>query len=85
VNARTVKRPFYRVIRGTNLGPGGAEILQASDNSTLFNLAKRKQVQKKASSGTAIKSIGLCIELPRVYNAKPTSKKPRRLDFYIRI
>ncbi|KAF2278963.1 uncharacterized protein EI97DRAFT_224435 [Westerdykella ornata] len=77
VNSGTESRPFYRAIKGFDLGPEGARILlEQEDKYTRFNLQERKLSIKK---DTKIKKLGPCVELPNTGGAK------RKADLYIRL
>lgn len=86
VNAGTEKLPFYKVIKGSDLGPGGAEAFdQTEDLHTKFNIAARRQAMKQVGKST-IESLGPCCEMPRESSGRLTKAgKPYRQDLYVRV
>lgn len=88
VNAGTEKFPFYKVIRGSDLGPGGAKTFYEKEWQNLFtrfDLTTRKQGMKQAA-GCTIKNVSLCVEMPRQSSNRITkSGKPYRADLYIKV
>lgn len=79
--------PFYHVVRGSDLGPGGAETLheQMTERHVRFDLAARKQAGRDIKT-TIIKSLGPCVKLDRAPSTKLTKKgKPYRKDLYIKV
>jgi hypothetical protein len=85
VNTGTTDRPHYKIIKGTELCPGGAEALSWDTNKeTNFNCRERKQRMK--STPGYLKTIGPCAVMPRSEGYAPRSgSKPRRPDTYIRV
>ncbi|KAF2650676.1 hypothetical protein K491DRAFT_720538 [Lophiostoma macrostomum CBS 122681] len=88
VNAGTEKAPFYKVIKGADLGPGGAETFHEEGWQhlyTRFDLTARKQAMKTVG-GCTIKALGPCVEMPRESSTRLTkSGKPYRQDLYVKV
>lgn len=81
VNAGADNRPFYKVIKGYDLGPGGAEALHDHEEEKLhtkFDVFVRKASIKKSCT---IKMLGPCVEMTKLTK----SGKPYRLDLYVRV
>lgn len=79
INAGTEKLPFYKVIKGSDLGPGGAKAFdQTEDLHTKFNIAARRQAIKQIKKST-IKSLGPCCKMPHKLGSRLTKAgKPYR-------
>ncbi|KAH7551135.1 hypothetical protein BM1_10009 [Bipolaris maydis] len=83
LRAGTEKSEHYQVIRGSDLGPGGAEALQDYDDGSshfTFDLWKRKKELKTNRIG----AIGPCVVMCRAEDYKPRSRT-RRPDTYVKI
>lgn len=81
LNAGTEKRPFYRVVRGSDLGPGAQALQELKGTPPKFDCAARKKASRSVSKST-IKLIGPCVELPSAAN---DGKRKRRPDLYVRV
>lgn len=89
VNAGTIEHPYYRMVQGSELSPGGAEKLSRNtEKETFFDLRQMRRAMDKAAEADElyIKKAGPCIQIPRAdgYQPKP-GKKQRREDSYIRV
>jgi hypothetical protein len=90
LNAGTEKRPYFRVVRGSDFGPGGAETLhEMGDKHTKFNIFARKKASRDIGR-TTVKVIGPYVELPRAPGYAPKldkegKSKDRQQDFYVRV
>jgi hypothetical protein len=83
VNAGTAKRPYFRIITGMDLGPGGAEELEKNKKlRTEFNIRERKAWLKADPSCIDVK---VCIVKDRSENYVPRGNKPRQPDTLIQI
>lgn len=83
LRAGTEKLEHYQVIRGSDLGPGGAEALQDCDDGSshfTFDLWKRKNELKTNGIG----AIGLCVVMCRAEDYESGSRK-RRPDTYAKV
>ncbi|KAF1940461.1 hypothetical protein EJ02DRAFT_494717 [Clathrospora elynae] len=85
VNAGTTDRPHHKIIKGTELCPGGAEALSKEKNKeTNFNYRTRKELMRNTPG--YLKTVGPCAVMPRPEGYAPRSgSKPRRPDTYIRV
>ncbi|KAF2023149.1 hypothetical protein EK21DRAFT_119052 [Setomelanomma holmii] len=85
VNAGTEQLPVFKVVKGSDLGPGGADTLadQANGKETIFDLRYRK----KQLSGQAnyITSVGPAIQMPFSESKPRPGSKPRQPDAYLRL
>jgi hypothetical protein len=88
VNAGTEGAPFYKVIKGADLGPGGAETFHDEEWQNLytqFDLTSRRKAMRDVG-GNTIEAIGPCVEMPRESSTRRTkSGKPYRPDLYVRV
>ncbi|EMD95275.1 hypothetical protein COCC4DRAFT_43964 [Bipolaris maydis ATCC 48331] len=83
LHAGTENLEHYRVVRGSDLGPGGAETLESYEperTHQAFNLRNRKSEMKE----NKIAAIGPCVVMSRGENYKP-GPKSRRPDAYVKV
>jgi hypothetical protein len=85
VNAGTHDFPHYRLVKGAELCPGGAEtISQREAIYTNFDLKARRRSLKQSAG--FIKMVGPCVVMQRSNTSVPRSgTKPRRPDTYVRV
>ncbi|KAF2633005.1 hypothetical protein BU25DRAFT_471155 [Macroventuria anomochaeta] len=72
---------YYKVLKGSDLGPGGAEKL-AEQKVVNFDLKQRKRDIKGAHP---IQSIGPCVVMPRAEGYVGRGTKERRPDSYMKV
>jgi hypothetical protein len=83
VNAGTAKHPYFRIITGMDLGPGGADELEKNKKlRTEFNIRERKAWLKADPSCI---SVRVCIIKDRSENYVPRGNKPRQPDTLIQV
>ena len=85
MNAGTKNREYYKVIRGSQLAPGGAKQLNQDEAKyNHFDLRYRRSQMNKIEG--YIFKFGPCVQMAQSkgYNLRP-STKPRRLDSYMRV
>jgi hypothetical protein len=83
VNAGTAKLPYFRIITGMDLGPGGAEELEKKEQlRTEFNIRERKARLKADPSCI---SVRVCVVKDRSENYVPRGNKPRQPDTCVQI
>jgi hypothetical protein len=80
VNAGTEEAPFYKALRGSDLGPGGAEAFHDPKWKHLYTEFSLKERTEALKSGNTIKSLGPCVEMLR--GSTSTKRKP---DLYVRV
>jgi hypothetical protein len=85
VNTGTEDFPHHKILKGSDLCPGGAEVLsEQTELHTVFNLREKRQKMKTIPG--FIRSVGPCTEMPRSDSYAPRpGAKARKLDAYVNV